>query len=325
MATIKLSYCQLIRIILAQLGGNPLQQVYSVITQGMPTMTVRSGIASELAQFKAMIDEVTARIQAITSDINDYEQMARNLANQFFQNPVGAATDALVASIDTKIQPLQNLVDTGGTLTPEQTEELAYLLDSRAKAIEFKRITNILSGAEIPSNNNQCSLADLLGNGCTPAANVPDVDLRNLIQALNKKNIINLATTALNNATGLTQLKDATQNLITELQTINLSFDRIFNKQFIKSAVTTFVNQILFQLLSGCNNDVLQTTLKQFSGTGTYGSGANAYTASNLDLHAAFTEATTFQQKVNNNEVYVDNTDNTVTTANVTINTDYAT
>ena len=52
---IKLSYCQLIRIILAQLGGNPLQQVHAQLVQGMPSISVRSGLFSELAQIKAIV------------------------------------------------------------------------------------------------------------------------------------------------------------------------------------------------------------------------------------------------------------------------------
>ena len=40
----------------------------------------------------------------------------------------------------------------------------------------------------------------------------------------------------------------------------------IFNKQFIKNAVIAYINQIIFQLLSGCGNDVLALTLKDFTG-----------------------------------------------------------
>jgi hypothetical protein len=51
MSFLKLTYCHLIKIILSQIGGNPLQQIYSQLTNGVPTIAPRTGlIPSGLSQ-----------------------------------------------------------------------------------------------------------------------------------------------------------------------------------------------------------------------------------------------------------------------------------
>jgi len=254
MASIKLSYCQLIRIILSQLGGNPLQLVYTQLTQGMPSVSMRSSLFSELSQIKQVIDEISSRIQAVTKDVNDYEKLARELAGQFLKNPVAASINALRAEVAIRLQ----------TATGAELDELTAL---DAQLVEYLNITNKLSGVTPESGGQTCSLQDLLGNGCTPNKNVPDIDLQTLVQSLTKSNILNALKTALANGTGFSNLQGSITDLRTSITSIQLSFNNIFNKQFIKNAVTSYINQILFQLLSGCGNDVLALTLKDFTGT----------------------------------------------------------
>ena len=55
---LKLSYCQLIKIVLSQIGGSPLQQVYSQLSQGLQQITKGGIIPSEFAQLKTFIDQV---------------------------------------------------------------------------------------------------------------------------------------------------------------------------------------------------------------------------------------------------------------------------
>ena len=259
MASIKLSYCQLIRIILAQLGGNPLQQVFTQLTQGMPSISVRSGLFSELAQIKAVVDEITNRIQQVTKDVNDYERMAKELANQFYKNPMATSINLLKTEVQSKITALEESGDTSS----EQYTAYTNLLQNLNQLLD---ITNKLSGVTPASGGDSCGLADLLGNGCTPNKNVPDIDLKVLLGSLNKQNILNTLKTKIAAGTGYADLQNSIADLNTSITSIGASFSNIFNKQFIKNAVSAYVNQILFQLLSGCGNDVLALTLKDFTG-----------------------------------------------------------
>jgi hypothetical protein len=54
---LKLSYCQLIKIVLSQIGGSPLQQVYTELSQGMNKISTRGLIPTEVAQLKSFIDK----------------------------------------------------------------------------------------------------------------------------------------------------------------------------------------------------------------------------------------------------------------------------
>ena len=138
MASIKLSYCQLIKIILAQLGGNPLQQVFTQLTQGMPSISVRSGLFSELAQIKQVVDEVTNRIQQLVKDVNDYEKLAREMANQFMKNPMATAINELIAQVDAKITALEGAGDTS-------SEQYTSYVALKANLQQYLDITNNLS------------------------------------------------------------------------------------------------------------------------------------------------------------------------------------
>ena len=55
MAGINLSYCQLIKIVLSQIGGNPLQQKYTTFTQGARQVAVGLGIPGGFTEIRALI------------------------------------------------------------------------------------------------------------------------------------------------------------------------------------------------------------------------------------------------------------------------------
>lgn len=260
MATLKISYCQLIRIILSQIGGNPLQQVYAHLIQGMPSISTRSSLFSELSQIKQIVDEVTARIQQVVKDVNDYEKIARELAGQFLQNPMAASINSMLGVIDDKLLPFE---EAGDTTSPDYLALIAL----KNKVQEYQDITNKLSGVTPPSGGQSCSLADLLGNGCTPAKDVPDIDLKILIQSLNRQNIFDALKTKILSGVGITSLQNEIQNLTTAIDTIATSFQNIFTKQFIKNAVIGYVNQIVSRLLSGCQTDTLSLSIKDNLGS----------------------------------------------------------
>lgn len=262
---IKLTYCQLIRIILSQLGGNPLQLVYTQLTQGMPSVSMRSGLFSEIAQMKALVDEVTARIQAVTKDVNDYEKMARELAGQFMANPMAASIQAALTAVNTRLA------------SATDPAEIASLTTMSTNLAQFLDITNKLSGVTPSGSGGSCSLADLLGNGCTPASNVPDVDLGILIASLkDHKGLVDLIKTRVQSGVGLDQFAASITQLNNTINSISQAFQNIFSKQFIKNAVSAYLNQIIFSLLSGCKSDVLSLTIKGFTGS-SFGSVDGSY------------------------------------------------
>ena len=58
MAGISLSYCQLIKIVLSQIGGNPLQQKYTALTQGARQVAVGLGLPGGLTEVKNFFHNV---------------------------------------------------------------------------------------------------------------------------------------------------------------------------------------------------------------------------------------------------------------------------
>ena len=69
MAGINLSYCQLIKIVLSQIGGNPLEQLYTSTIQGSRQVAVGLGIPGGLTEIRALIDRVTNAINAAGTDV----------------------------------------------------------------------------------------------------------------------------------------------------------------------------------------------------------------------------------------------------------------
>ena len=262
---LKLSYCQLIKIVLSQIGGSPLQQVYSQLSQGLQQITKGGIIPSEFAQLKTFIDQVTTALNAVPGDINAMQQMTK----QFFYNPVETVTNESVALIDTRLAQISE--DLGSGIQPTSGNEVEYdkLLAIRSNLLEFKGHTNILSGANPPSTTGGfggCTLADLLGSGCSPAADVPDIDLQVLVDGFNSGAILNQFKTNLSsliaNQTGYAQLSVAINNLQSSILNFNTTVTSKLNKIVIQKAVETYITNLAFNLLSGCSSTVINATIR---------------------------------------------------------------
>jgi hypothetical protein len=135
-----------------------------------------------------------------------------------------------------------------------------------SKIDDFKKYTDIISGIGDPTSTGglgSCSLQDLLGSGCSPNSEVPDVDLQTIVNALSLENIINSLSNSVKTATGYNDYKNALANLSTTLGNFNITFKTLFSKTIIKSAVVSAVNQIVFNLLSGCGTGAYEKTIKE--------------------------------------------------------------
>jgi hypothetical protein len=262
---LKLSYCQLIKIVLSQIGGSPLQQVYTELSQGMNKISTRGLIPTELAQLKSFVDQVTTTLNAVSGEVNAMQQMA----NEFFYNPVGTVTTETIAQINLRLAQITEDLGSGPVATSGNATEFAYLNSLKTELTSFKTHSDRLSGQADPEDGKPfggCTLADLLGNGCTPAGNVPDVDLQTLVDGFKSGAIINTAKIALTQAvatnTGGGALITALGTLQTTASTFNTTVTGKINKLAIKQAVETYANFIAFNLLSGCSNTLLNQTLK---------------------------------------------------------------
>ena len=196
---LKLTYCQLIKIILAQIGGSPLQQVYTELSQGMNKISTRGLIPTELAQIKAFIDQVTTTLNAISGEVNAMQSMA----NQFFYNPVGTITTETIAQANLRLAQITEDLGAGPVAIAGKEAEFAYLNSLKTELTSFKSHSDKLSGQADPEDNKPfggCTLADLLGTGCSPAGNVPDVDLQVLVDGFKSGAIITAAKSALTQA-----------------------------------------------------------------------------------------------------------------------------
>jgi hypothetical protein len=262
---LKLSYCQLIKIVLSQIGGSPLQQVYTQLSQGLQQITKGGIIPSEFAQLKQFIDQITAALNQVTGDINAMQQ----LAQKFFYNPVETVTTEAIALIDTRLAQISE--DTGSGIQPTTGNEAEYdkLLTMKSDMASFKIHTNALSAVSEPSTTGGfggCTLADLLGNGCSPAADVPDVDLQVIIDGFKSGAIIGQFKTNLTNLianqSGYAQLSSSINSLQSTIQNFNLTVTTKLNKMIIKKAVETYVTNLAFSLLSGCSNQLVTATIR---------------------------------------------------------------
>jgi hypothetical protein len=261
---LKISYCQLIKIVLAQIGGSPLQQVYTQLSQGMKQVSTRGIIPSELAQIKAFIDQVTTTLNGISGDVNAMQQMA----NQFFYNPVGTITTETITQINLRLAQITEDLGAGPVVISGNETEYAYLNSLKTEMTNFKTHSDRLSGQADPEDGKPfggCTLADLLGDGCSPAGDVPDVDLQVLVDGFKSGAIITGAKNALTQAvlanTGGAALISALGNLQSTVNTFNTTVTTKINKLAIKRAVESYVNYVVFNLLTGCSNTLLNATL----------------------------------------------------------------
>jgi hypothetical protein len=263
MSVLKLTYCSLIKIILSQIGGNPLQQLYSQLSQGKAQAAQGGLIPTGLLEIKQLIDQVAATINAAQAAANDFSDVMEKIGGQLYQNPVGTSITAAIAGIDARIAT----VDAGLVSTPDDatlTAQKASLVANRAALVTYKTNTDRLSGvgAVGAAGAGGCSLQDLLGSGCTPNGDVPDIDLKALTESLKTKDLIDAITAKLTSGLGIDDVVTALATFKTTIDGFNLDFNTIVNKAAIRSAVTSQITQIVYNLLSGCGNQVLALTLK---------------------------------------------------------------
>jgi len=267
---LKLSYCQLIKIVLSQIGGSPLQQVYSQLSQGLQQITKGGIIPSEFAQLKTFIDQVTTALNGVSGDINAMQQLTK----QFFENPVKTVSNESIALITSRLAQITQDLGAGPVATSGNEAEFAKLTTLKTDLTDFVTYTDQLSGFTEPTTTGGfggCTLADLLGSGCSPAADVPDVDLQVLVDGFKSGAVLtqlksNL-TTLVATGTGFAQILTSINSLQSSIQSFNTTVTSKLNKIVIKQAVETYVTNLAFSLLSGCSNQLVNATIKPAAAT----------------------------------------------------------
>ena len=262
---LKLSYCQLIKIVLSQIGGSPLQQVYSQLSQGLQQITRGGIIPSEFAQLKTFVDQVTTALNGVAGDINAMQQ----LTQQFFYNPVGTVTSESIALINSRLGQITEDLGAGPVPIAGFATEYAKLVSMQTDLTSFLSHTNILSGVSPPSLTSGfggCTLADLLGNGCSPSADVPDVDLQTLVDGFKSGAVLNQLknnlTTLVATQTGFAGYLTAINTLQSSVQSFNTTVTSKLNKIIIKKAVETYITNLAVNLLSGCSSPIINATIR---------------------------------------------------------------
>ena len=138
MSVLKLTYCSLIKIILSQIGGNPLQQLYSQLSQGKAQMAQGGLIPTGLLEIKQLIDQVTATINSAQAAVNDFSDVMEKIGGQLYQNPVGTSITAAIAGIDARIATVDaGLVSSPGDAT--LTAQKASLEANKTALQTFKQ------------------------------------------------------------------------------------------------------------------------------------------------------------------------------------------
>ena len=287
MAGISLSYCQLIKIVLSQIGGNPLEQKYTALTQGARQVAVGLGIPGGLKEIKALIDRITTVINDAGTDLTNAQKLIEAVQQQLFQNPIAFPAYATNTAITLRITPLNSRISVIDQWTANAasvpsftvtspyttaTEERAAiatqvgtLYTTSDKLATFKGFTDRLSGVATLSGSEAaggCSLQDLLGNGCTPNDAVPDIDLKALIQSLNQGDLIKALEQKLLSGLGINELTTALNDFNTVITRFNNLFNVSINKAALRAAIEAQINHIVFNLLSGCSGGVYEKILK---------------------------------------------------------------
>ena len=281
MAGLNLSYCQLIKIILSQIGGNPLQQVYSQLSQGSPQIIAASGILPKgLSELKSLVDQVTATINQAQQAVGDFNDTMERINGQFFANPLGTVIDGTIAVVNTKTTTAQTRIagiDDLSITTPrtgfadiaadraDLVAEVAALAAFKTTMNTHKTNTDRLTGLTPQSGAGVaggCSLQDLLGSACSPNNDVPDIDIKALIDSLKNGDAIAAIKEKLINATGYADYTQALTTFKASIDTLNTNYLQQVNKAAIRSAVQSQITQIVFNLLTGCGGQVYDLTLK---------------------------------------------------------------
>lgn len=276
---LNLSYCQLIKIILSNIGGSPLAPVYTQISQGLREITQGGGIPglAEFAQLKQFIDQVTTALNAAASNVNGAEQLAK----QFFYNPVETAANTAKTEIQSRISAITTTDEVGNLIISAGKEaEYAELLSIKNSLTDFVGHTNVLSGATSPSGTygggagggfGGCTLSDLLGNGCTPLKDVPDIDLQVLIDGFKSGALLadlkNKTTLLIANTIGFTEFQTSVTNIKNTIENFNTTVTSKLNKMIIQKAVETYIVNLAVSLLSGCSNQLVNATIRPAAAT----------------------------------------------------------
>jgi len=287
MAGISLSYCQLIKIVLSQIGGNPLEQKYTAITQGARQVAVGLGIPGGLKEIKALIDRITTTINDAGTDLTNAQKLIEAVQQQLFQNPIAFPAYATNTAITLRITPLNSRISVidqwtanaasvpSFTVTSPYTTateeraaiatQVSTLYTTSEKLETFKGFTDKLSGVATLTGSEAaggCSLQDLLGNGCTPNDAVPDIDLKALIESLNQGDLIKALEQKLLSGLGINELTTALNDFNTVITRFNNLFNVSINKAALRAAIEAQINHIVFNLLSGCSGGVYEKILK---------------------------------------------------------------
>jgi hypothetical protein len=267
MSFIKLTYCHLIKIILSQIGGNPLQQIYSQLTNGVPTIAPRSGlIPTGLTQVRQLIERVTETINSAQQTVGDFSDTIERIGTQFYQNPIGTVLDGTTTAANTRLATVNSrLAEPGMSGNTQLLAERGALSNIITSMSTYKTNSDRLSGVGTLSGSaaaGGCSLQDLLGSGCVPNRDVPDIDLQNLISSLQQGDAIAAIKEQISSATGYSDYQQALATFQSQVNGFNLNFNNLINKAAVRSAVTSQLTQIVYNLLSGCGNQVFDLTLK---------------------------------------------------------------
>lgn len=267
MSFLKLTYCHLIKIILSQIGGNPLQQIYTQLTNGVPTIAPKNGlIPAGLTQVKQLIEDVTSVINTAQQGIGDFSDTIERIGAQFYQNPIGTVLDGATAAANSRLATVnEKLAAPGMSGNTQLLAEKGALANVITSMGTYKTNTDRLSGVGTLSGSaaaGGCSLQDLLGSGCVPNQNVPDVDLQQLISSLKQGDAINAIKEKISSASGFSDYQQALVSFQSQVNGFNTNFNNLINTAAIRSAVQSQLTQIVFNLLSGCGNQVLDLTLK---------------------------------------------------------------
>ena len=271
MSFLKLNYCQLIKIVLSQIGGNPLQQVYSQLSQGVPQITAKSGILpSGFGEVKALIEQVTTAINSAQQAVNSFDDTLERLGTQFYQNPIGTVltgtrdvANTRISYVDSKLAWYVNN-PANATIRAGLTQEKSDLGNLNSSLAIYKTNTDRLSGVGPMSGSaaaGGCSLQDLLGSACAPNQDGPDIDLQNLVSSLKQGDAIAAIKEKISSASGYSDYQQAMATFQSTVNGVNTNFNNLINKAAIRSAVTSQLTQIVYNLITGCGNQVFELTL----------------------------------------------------------------
>jgi len=191
------------------------------------------------------------------------------LSHNFLQYALGAVSKEPDELNDTRMSQIATGPGTGPVPTFCNEAEYDKLIAMRADLLSFKLHTDALAGVTEPKTTGGlggCTLADLLGNGCSPAADVPDVDLQVLVDGFKSGALLNQFKTNLSsliaNQTGYAQVSAAINSLQSSIQNFNTTVTSKLNKMIIKKAVETYVTNLAFSLLSGCSSPIVNATIR---------------------------------------------------------------